>query len=310
MSKLRLALIAGGHSAEREVSLKSGEQVFQALDKNKYDIRRYDPRDDLERLVREAPELDVALVIMHGRGGEDGSLQGLLDLLGIPYQGSGILGSALGMNKELSKILYQQAGLKVARALFFNKDEAPRPQEIIDQLGLPVFIKPVNEGSSIGVTKARSVEELEAGMAKAFRYDRRILVEEFLAGVEVTGGVLGNAKLTALPLVEIIPTSGYAFFDYDAKYLPGASTEICPARLDPELTQKAQEAALTAHRALQCRGYSRTDMIVKDREVYVLETNTIPGMTATSLFPQAAKVMGLDFPQLLDRLIELALEKP
>uniref|UniRef100_A0A7C5AKY5 D-alanine--D-alanine ligase n=1 Tax=Desulfobacca acetoxidans TaxID=60893 RepID=A0A7C5AKY5_9BACT len=310
MGKLRLALLAGGRSAEREVSLKSGEQVYQALDKSKYDIRRYDPRDDLERLVREAPELDVALVIMHGRGGEDGSLQGLLDLLGLPYQGSGVLGSALGMNKELSKILYQQAGLKVARALFFNRDEIPPLQEIVDRLGLPVFIKPVNEGSSIGVTKARTVEELEAGLIKAFRHDHRVLVEEFLAGVEVTGGVLGNAKLTALPLVEIVPSSDYAFFDYEAKYLPGASTEICPARLDPELTKKAQEAALTAHRALQCRGYSRTDMIVKDGEVYVLETNTIPGMTATSLFPQAAKAMGLEFPQLLDRLIELALEKP
>jgi D-alanine-D-alanine ligase len=310
MGKLRLALLAGGRSAEREVSLKSGEQVYQALDKSKYDIRRYDPRDDLERLVREAPELDVALVIMHGRGGEDGSLQGLLDLLGLPYQGSGVLGSALGMNKELSKILYQQAGLKVARALFFNRDEIPPLQEIVDRLGLPVFIKPVNEGSSIGVTKARTVEELEAGLIKAFRHDHRVLVEEFLAGVEVTGGVLGNAKLTALPLVEIVPSSDYAFFDYEAKYLPGASTEICPARLDPELTKKAQEAALTAHRALHCRGYSRTDMIVKDGEVYVLETNTIPGMTATSLFPQAAKAMGLEFPQLLDRLIELALEKP
>ncbi|MGQ9687953.1 MAG: D-alanine--D-alanine ligase family protein [Desulfobaccales bacterium] len=309
MTKLRLALIAGGKSAEREVSLKSGEQVYQALDKNKYDIRRYDPRDDLEHLVRDAPNLDVALVIMHGRGGEDGTLQGMLDLLGVPYQGSGVLGSALGMNKELSKILYQQAGLQVSRAWFFNRDEAPSPQEIAARLGLPVVIKPVNEGSSIGVTKADSLEKLERGLAAAFRYDHRILVEEFLAGVEVTGGVLGNNRLTALPLVEILPAPDYDFFDYEAKYKPGASTEICPARLSPELTRKAQEAALTAHRALQCRGYSRTDMIVRDGEVYVLETNTIPGMTATSLFPQAAQAMGLSFPQLLDKLIELALER-
>ncbi len=309
MSKLRLALIAGGKSAEREVSLKSGEQVYQALNKDKYDIRRYDPRDDLERLVRDAPDLDVALVIMHGRGGEDGTLQGMLDLLGIPYQGSGVLGSALGMNKELSKILYQQAGLKVSHAWFFTKDEAPTPREIEARLGLPVVIKPVNEGSSIGVTKARTLEELEQGLAAAFPYDHRILVEEFLEGVEVTGGVLGNTKLTALPLVEIIPSDQYDFFDYEAKYKPGASTEICPARVDEVITKKAQEAALTAHRALQCRGYSRTDMIVRDGEIYVLETNTIPGMTATSLFPQAAQAMGLEFPQLLDNLIELALEK-
>ncbi len=309
MTKLRLALIAGGKSAEREVSLKSGEQVYQALDKNKYDIRRYDPRDDLERLVRDAPDLDVALVIMHGRGGEDGTLQGMLDLLGIPYQGSGVLGSALGMNKELSKILYEQAGLKVSRALFFTKDEAPDPRDLQARLGLPVVIKPVNEGSSIGITKARTLQELEQGLEAAFSYDHRILVEEFLEGMEVTGGILGNSTLMALPLVEIVPSDQYDFFDYDAKYKPGASKEICPARVDEAITKKAQEIALTAHRALQCRGYSRTDMIIRDGEVYVLETNTIPGMTATSLFPQAAQAMGMKFPQLLDRLIELALEK-
>jgi D-alanine-D-alanine ligase len=309
MSKLTLALIAGGKSAERDVSLKSGEQVYQALNKAKYDIRRYDPRDDLELLVRDAPDLDVALVIMHGRGGEDGTLQGMLDLLEIPYQGSGVLGSALGMNKELSKLLYQQAGLQVSRAMFFTKEEAPDPREIKARLGLPVVIKPVNEGSSIGVTKARTLEELQKGLDAAFPYDHRILVEEFLEGVEVTGGVLGNAKLTALPLVEIIPSDQYDFFDYEAKYKPGASTEICPARVTPEITQKAQEVAVTAHRALHCRGYSRTDMIVRDGEIYVLETNTIPGMTGTSLFPQAAQAMGLEFPQLLDILIELALER-
>jgi D-alanine-D-alanine ligase len=309
MTKLRLALIAGGNSAEREVSLNSGEQVYQALDQSKYDISRYDPKDDLERLARDAANLDVALVIMHGRGGEDGALQGMLDLLGLPYQGSGVLGSALAMNKELSKMLYQQAGLKVSRALFLNRGEALDLRGIEAQLGLPVVIKPVNEGSSIGITKAGTLEELERGLAAAFGHDRRVLVEEFLDGVEVTGGVLGNAELTALPLVEIVPSEQYDFFDYEAKYKPGASREICPARLDEATTRKAQEISLTAHRALHCRGYSRTDMIVRDGDIYVLETNTIPGMTATSLFPQAARAAGLEFPQLLDRLIELALEK-
>jgi len=166
----------------------------------------------------------------------------------------------------------------------------------------------VHEGSSIGVTKAESVEKLAAGLKAAFTYDHRVLVEQFVQGIEVTGGVLGNNELTALPLVEIIPGAHYDFFDYEAKYQPGASTEICPARLPDHLTQKAQAAALAAHRALQCRGYSRTDMIVSGEEVYVLETNTIPGMTATSLFPQAARAMGLSFSQLLDRLIELARE--
>jgi D-alanine-D-alanine ligase len=308
MSKLRLALIAGGTSAERPVSLKSGEQVFQALDKDKYDIRRYDPRDDLPRLVQEAGELDAALIIMHGRGGEDGTLQGLLDLLGVPYQGSGVLGSAIGMNKELSKILYQQAGLLVPKALFFNREEAPAAATVADHLGLPVVIKPVNEGSSIGITIAKSVADLDEGLKAAFAHDRRVLVEEHITGVEVTGGVLGNDELTALPLVEIIPSANYAFFDYEAKYTPGASTEIVPARLDAELTRRAQACAAAAHRALHCRGYSRTDMLVRDGRIYLLETNTIPGMTATSLFPQAAAAAGIPFPQLLDTLITLARE--
>ena len=309
MGKLRLALIAGGKSSEREVSLKSGAQVYQALNQDKYDIRRYDPLTDLERLVREAKEIDAALIIMHGRGGEDGSMQGLLDLLEIPYQGSGVLASALAMNKELSKTIYRQAGLKVPQALIFDRAKAPPPQEIEAALGLPVVIKPVNEGSSIGISMAGTPEALKTGLAAAFALDNRVLVEEFIRGTEITGGVLGNARLQALPLVEIIPASTYAFFDYEAKYQPGATQEICPARLDPELTRRAQECALTAHKALGCRGYSRTDMMVREGEIYVLETNTIPGMTATSLFPQGAKAAGLDFPNLLDILINLALEK-
>jgi D-alanine-D-alanine ligase len=309
MTKLRLALIAGGNSAEREVSLKSGAQVLNALDKDKYDIRRYDPATELARLVQEAPDLDAALIIMHGRGGEDGTVQGLLDLLGIPYQGSGVLGSAIGMNKELSKLLYQQAGLKVPRAVAFSRHAPLGPKEIEAQLGLPVVIKPANEGSSIGVTIATDQAQLAAGLERAYAYDSRLVIEEYLRGVEVTGGVLGNRDPIALPLVEIIPSEQYTFFDYEAKYKPGASHEICPARLDPDLTRRAQQCALTAHQALNCRGYSRTDMIVWDKEIYVLETNTIPGMTATSLFPQAAAAMGISFPALLDRLIELAMEK-
>jgi D-alanine-D-alanine ligase len=309
MGKLRLALIAGGKSSEREVSLKSGNQVFQALDKDKYDIRRYDPLTDLERLVREAGELDAALIIMHGRGGEDGSMQGLLDLLEIPYQGSGVLASALAMNKELTKNIYRQAGLQVPRSLTFDRDRTPSPREIEADLGLPVVIKPVHEGSSIGISMAGTPEALSTGLAAAFALDNRVLVEEFIQGIEVTGGVLGNARLQALPLVEIIPASTYAFFDYEAKYQPGATEEICPARLNPEMTKRAQECALTAHQALGCRGYSRTDMMIRDQDIFVLETNTIPGMTATSLFPQGAKAAGIDFPALLDTLINLALGK-
>ncbi|MFP3868895.1 MAG: D-alanine--D-alanine ligase [Desulfobacteraceae bacterium] len=308
MRKLRLALISGGKSSEREVSLKSGEQVYQALDKNKYDIRRYDPLVDLEKLVGDAPELDVALIIMHGRWGEDGTIQGLLDLLGIPYQGSGVLGSALAINKEISNQRYRQAGLRTPQEMVFPRTQVPTPAAIESQLGLPVVIKPVSEGSSIGVTIAQSREQLAAGIETALETDHRVLVAEFIAGTEVTGGVLGNDHLQALPLVEIVPATDYPFFTYEAKYKAGATTEICPARVSPELTTQAQQCALTAHRALACRGYSRTDMIIRDGDIYVLETNTIPGMTATSLFPQAAQAMGLSFSALLDRLIDLALE--
>ncbi len=309
-TKLRVALLAGGISAEREVSLKSAQQVFNALDKNKYEIFRYDPRDDLPRLVQDASQIDVALIILHGRLGEDGTIQGFLESLGIPYQGSGVLGSAVAMNKIVSKQLYQQAGIPVAPYVVVDRTNPASFQKIVEQLGLPVVIKPEHEGSSIGLSIVRREKDLPQALEKAWAYDRRCLVEKYIAGIEVTGGVLGNDDLQALPLVEIIPSDAYEFFDYEAKYTPGATKEICPARLSPELTQKGQELALAAHRALCCRGYSRTDMIVdtQSSHIYVLETNTIPGMTQTSLFPQAAAVAGLSFSQLLDRLIALALE--
>ena len=176
-------------------------------------------------------------------------------------------------------------------------------------VGLPAIIKPVNEGSSIGITVAHSREQIMDGIHHALIYDHRVLVEEFITGLEVTAAILGNDDLQALPLVEIIPGESYHFFDHEAKYTAGATKEIVPARLSPEMTARVQEYGLKAHRALGCRGYSRTDTIIRDNDIYVLETNTIPGMTATSLFPQAAAAAGLEFPALLDRLVELALEK-
>ncbi len=309
MKKLRLALLSGGKSSEREVSLKSGGQVLTALDKAKYDIKRYDPQTDLNQLIADAANLDVALIIMHGRWGEDGTIQGLLDLLGVPYQGSGVMASAVAMNKEVSKMLYAQAGLNVPRAVFYSRHDAIDPRAVAAAVGLPAVIKPVNEGSSIGITVAHSQDQLLSGIQQALTYDHRVLVEEFITGVEVTCGVLGNDDLQALPLVEIVPSDAFPFFNYEAKYQPGATVEIVPARLSPEMTSRVQECGLQAHRALGCRGYSRTDTLIRDNDIYVLETNTIPGMTATSLFPQAAAAAGLEFPALLDRLVELALEK-
>ena len=309
MEKLTVALLSGGRSAEREVSQKSGEQVLKALDKNKYDIRHYDPRDDLGRLITEAGAIDVALIILHGRYGEDGTIQGLLELLDIPYHGSGVLGSALGINKILSKRLYEHAGLPVSPYLILDRADPNAQAKVQEVLGFPVVVKPEHEGSSIGLSIVAEASKLKPALDLAGEYDRLVLVEKYLDGVEITGAVLGNLSPEALPLVEIIPGDQYEFFDYEAKYKPGATEEICPARLSEEITKKAQDYAVRAHQALKCRGYSRTDMIVSNDEVYILETNTIPGMTATSLYPQAAAAAGISFSELLDRLIELALEK-
>ncbi len=308
MQKLTLALLSGGISSEREVSLNSGKQVLEALDKEKYDIIQYDPKTDLPQLVEDAAKIDVALVILHGPYGEDGTVQGLLDLLGIPYQGAGVLGSAVAMNKLVSKQLYHQAGLPVPPYVVLKRGDAVGAEDLAGRLGLPLVVKPVEGGSSVGMSIVRAAGELDAAVEKALEFDRSVLVEAFIEGTEVTGGVLGNDQPEALPLIEIIPGDGYEFFDYEAKYKPGATKEICPARIDESLAEKARSFAVAAHQALICRGYSRTDMIIKDGEIYVLETNTIPGRTATSLFPQAADAAGLPFGPLLDRLIELSLE--
>jgi D-alanine-D-alanine ligase len=308
MKKLRLALLAGGKSGEREVSLKGAAEVAKALDPQKYEVKRYDPATDLAKLAADADSLDAAFILLHGPLGEDGTVQGLLDLLAIPYQGSGVLGSAVAMDKNLAKILYRNAGLKIPEWYMAVKEDIENPSKILGHLGLPLVIKPASQGSSLGMTVARSQEEIAKGLQKAFAIDTEVMAEEFISGREITGGVIGNAELTALPLVEIIPGEDFEFFDYEAKYQPGATQEICPAELEESLTIRAQNCALTAHRALQLRGYSRTDMIISDDDIYVLETNTIPGMTPTSLLPQAAAAAGLDFSALLDRLIELALE--
>jgi D-alanine-D-alanine ligase len=309
MKKLTVALLAGGISSEREVSLQSGDQVYEALDKDKYQIRRYDPKSDLGRLVKDASGIDVALIILHGPYGEDGTVQGLLDLLGIPYQGSGVLGSALAMNKAVTKKLYENAGLPVPPYIIYDRNDNVNVDACVKQLGLPLVVKPVSGGSSVGMSIVRSAGDLQDALDKAIVYDNAVMAESYIAGTELTAGVIGNKKLKALPIIEIVPNQSREFFDYEAKYTPGVTQEICPARIDDELTQRTQSYAKIAHQALYCRGYSRTDMILIDREIYVLETNTIPGMTATSLLPQAAQVGGLSFSQLMDNLIELALEE-
>lgn len=309
MKKITLALLAGGISSEREVSLSSGQQVYDALDKQKYDVIRYDPQTDIARLVADASRIDAALIILHGPYGEDGTIQGLLDLLGIPYQGSGVLGSALAMNKTSTKLLYEKAGLPVPAYIIVEKGESIDPEAVIARFGLPLVVKPVVGGSSVGMSIVREQNLLPDAIEKAFEYDHSVMLEEYIDGVELTAGVIGNDDLKAFPLIEIIPDDSHDFFDYEAKYTAGITQEICPARIDDALTAKAQQYAITAHKALFCRGYSRTDMIMKDEEMYILETNTIPGMTANSLLPKAGRVAGYEFGQLLDRLIELGMEE-
>ena len=310
MGKIRLALIAGGVSGEREVSLNGAKGVEKALDPEKYAVVRYDPATDLARIAADAPDIDVAFILLHGMHGEDGTMQGFLELLGIPYQGAGVLGSALAMDKNLAKTMYKLHGLPVANWEMASRDDIADPGRLLATVRLPLVIKPVRQGSSIGMSVVREADGLSAALELAFAHDREVMVEEFISGREITVGVIGNDELDALPLVEIIPDEKYEFFDYEAKYMPGATREVCPAEVSEEIRTKAQAYGVTAHRALQLRGYSRTDMIVSGSDIYILETNTIPGMTPTSLLPQAAAKFGLSFPALLDRLIELAMERP
>jgi D-alanine-D-alanine ligase len=308
MNKIRLALIAGGTSGEREVSLKGAAGVEQALNKDKYEVIRYDPATDLARLAADAEQIDAAFILLHGIHGEDGTVQGMLELLNIPYQGSGVLGSALAMDKNLAKTMYRLHGLPVAAWEMAEKKHISDPAPLLAKLNLPVVVKPIRQGSSLGMSVVREAEQLGTALATAFKHDSKVMVEEFIQGREITVGVIGNDELMPLPLVEIIPDEKYDFFDYEAKYQPGATREVCPAEVNDSIRDKAQQYGLTAHKALQLHGYSRTDMIVRDDEIFLLETNTIPGMTPTSLLPQAAAQAGLDFSALLDRLITLAME--
>jgi len=308
MGKLNVALLCGGVSSEREVSLKGGEQVYEALDKEKYQVSRYDPATDLKRLVSDAQGIDVAFIVLHGRWGEDGTVQGLLDLLNIPYQGSGVLGSALAMDKLLSKRLYQKAGLRVPPFDVVEKGQTVEPERFVRSPGYPLIVKPRHGGSSVGTNIISEPDQLPGAVRQALEFDTSAMVEAYIQGTEITGAVIGNEDLQYLPVVEIVPPSSRPFFDYTAKYTDGVTNEICPARISEALSRQAQMISEQAHKALCCRGYSRTDMILQHNDIFVLETNTIPGMTPVSLFPLAARQAGLSFEDLLDRLIALALE--
>ena len=255
--------------------------------------------------------VDVAFLALHGRFGEDGTLQGTLDLLGVPYVGSGTLASALAMDKVMAKKVLSADGVPVPRGLVLDRAAFcanPKAESGRAALAfLPAVTKPARQGSSIGMSLVESADEMRAALEKAFVHDARVLVEERLFGTELTVGVLGNDRVEALPVVEIVPKN--KFFDYEAKYDPELTEEICPARIPPDAAAKAQDLALRSHRSLGCRGLSRVDMMLTSEGPVVLEVNTMPGMTVNSLLPKAAKAAGIPFSELLDRLVRLALEK-
>lgn len=316
--KTRVAVLWGGFSTEREVSSWSCEMVRRNLDPEAYEVAVYDLNEFLPGGTRQWLDLkqstDVVFIAIHGAGGEDGTLQGLLELYGIPYTGSGVLASALAMNKARTKEVYRQAGIPTADSFTYDLRVEPgvSAEEARDQVGQafgwPVVLKADNQGSSFGVYIVRSPEEFVPAWHEAGKLSPELLVERFVPGLEVTCGVLGGSKVEALPVVEIVPKTEW--FDFEAKYKAGASDEIVPARISPELTARIQDLAVRAHRALGCWGMSRTDMrITESGEIYVLETNTIPGLTENSLLPKAARAAGIMLPEMLDRILKMALER-
>jgi len=305
--RLRVAVLMGGRSAEREVSLNTGAQVAAALTSVGHEVLTIDSGADGFIGELEGVRPDVVFICLHGRFGEDGTVQGLLELLRLPYVGSGVLASALAMDKVMSKHFFAQQGIPTPAYVHVRRGEAIDLDEITRTLGGKTVVKPANEGSAIGVTIAHVPEELPGALEEAFRFDDSVLVEQFVAGVEVTVGVIGNDEPVALPTLEIVPE--HEFYDYESKYVPGMSRHIIPARVSEQAREECARLSLLAHRALGCRGMSRSDTIVtEDGRVELLEVNTIPGMTSTSLLPDAAAAAGITFPELCDRLVRLALE--
>jgi D-alanine-D-alanine ligase len=300
MKSKKIGVLFGGLSAEREVSLKSGAAVHQALIAQGFNAVTIDAgRDVAEVLKREGVE--AAFIALHGRYGEDGCVQGLLELLQIPYTGSGVLASALAMHKLFSKQTFTANGILTAPFRHYRRGETVTVADL--PFGLPLVVKPVQEGSSVGVSIVKEAVQLEAALTEAFLHDDEILVEQYIKGQEVQVGILDDKPVGA---IEIVPKN--EFYDFEAKYTDGMAVHIFPARLEAALYEKALQTGLAAHRALGCKGYSRVDLLVTEcGDCYVLEVNTLPGMTALSLLPEiAAKGAGLSFEALVSHIIESA----
>jgi D-alanine-D-alanine ligase len=336
--KVRIALIAGGRSSEHEISLASARSVLEALDDAKYDVTTIaigrDGRWVLEsaatghalvaggktkalpaagdtlpvpkssgEVATTLADVDVALPILHGPFGEDGTVQGLLELAGVPYVGAGVAASAVCMDKDFTKKVLRESGIVVARHHTLREGD-----ELTNPFGYPVFVKPARLGSSVGITKAHDEDELRAAVALARQHDDKVLVEEFVTGTEVECGILGNRTPIASLVGEIVPHAEW--YDYGAKYDEGGSDIIIPARIDEKTARRVQEIAAAAFVATECEGMARIDFFVReDGEVVLNEINTIPGFTSTSVYAQLFEASGIPYPELLQRLIDLALER-
>lgn len=297
----KVIVVAGGFSSEREISLITGKEIYKNLDKTKYNVSFLELKNksDLKKLLR-LKDLEKTIIFnaLHGTFGEDGTFQGFLDSLGIKYTGCGLLSSALCMDKVKTKEILSKSKILFPRFSVLKSKDFKFEKKCV--------VKPCHQGSSVGVSIVEHSYDFKSALDKAFKFDNAVIVEEFIEGTEITCGILGD---TPLPLIEIIPNKKFKFYDYKAKYGKGGSEHIIPARLTRALADKAQKVALQAYKALECGVYARVDMIVKGNKIYVLEVNTLPGMTPTSLLPQAAEKAGLSFSKLLDEIIELSLKK-
>ncbi len=305
--KLKIGVLFGGKSAEHEVSIASAKNVIDALDVSKYEVTPIKIGKDGKFKFDVIKNFDVIFPVLHGPFGEDGSMQGLLKLSGVPFVGPSVLGSAVGMDKDVMKRLLRDAGIKIGKFVTVRDGEEINFNKIKRALGLPMFIKPANMGSSVGISKVSSEQEFRKAVQKAFAFDNKIVIEQNIAGREIECAVLGNASPMASVPGEIIPKG--EFYSYDAKYVDGSET-ITNLDIKKSLKAKIQKTAIKVFQVLECEGMSRVDFFLKKNgEVLVNEINTIPGFTNISMYPKLWEASGLAQPKLLDRLIELAQER-
>ena len=315
MNKIRVAIVFGGKSAEHEVSINSAKNIISAIDKNKYEVIevKIEKNGDISHFIKTLLEekINVVFPVLHGPFGEDGTIQGMLKLMNVPFVGPSVLGSAIGMDKETAKRLLKEAGIPIARFVTITKKTNKTFSELKKELGLPFFVKPANLGSSVGIHKIKTENEFDSAVADAFKYDIKIIAEEFIRGREIECSVLGNEEPIASIPGEIIVSKNHDFYSYDAKYLDEKGADlIIPAKLTDKEKKDIQDLAIKTFIALECEGMSRVDFFLEESgRVFVNEINTIPGFTKISMYPKLFEASGISYADLIDNLITLAFER-